>query len=385
MHTGCANRSPSEPPRAASSYSPAYESRGRSSSTPRRIATHFAIVAPMRAQAFVSIRQLGGSWETIRFELGSQRKTSLSERKEAGKPAMRTTPVPSRSHVAWRLIGKVAVVGLVTSPGLLFAAPGAGASGGLSSIILAEPEPGLVAAAPGPYNGPLTQSNLGLVLGSAADGTNALGQSLASGDVTAYVRTWSRQPKNGDVVLILAFQFKSAPFESSFIDGLDGAIQRQAGATPLAVPGIPGAAGAAVQTSSSGTPLSEYVVAFAKGNTAFEIDIASSSGDLFGADAIAMANSQFAIAPDSPAGTPGTQWNWSGTAILGGGLLATIAMFVIGRRRKYPIALRGVPPRSGPYRGLPLVGLPAPPTPPWSPAGTIPTDARTKMSTDQWP
>jgi surface antigen len=297
---------------------------------------------------------------------------------------MRTTKVRDRSHVAWCRIGTLAVAALVASAGLLFATPVAGASGGLSSTILAEPQPGLVAATPGPYNGPLTESNVGLVLGSAAGASNALRQSLTSGDVTSYVRLWTRQPTNGDAVLILAFQFNNALLESSFLDGLDGALQGQTGGTPLAVPGIPGAAGAALQTSSSGTPVSEYVVAFAKGNTAFEINVASTSGDLTAADTIAMANSQFAAAPDIPAGT-GTPWNWAGTAFFGGGVLLVIAIFVIGRVRKYPVALRGGPVYNGGYHGgLPTAGH-APPQPSWSPAGPSPSDAPTKVSTDQWP
>ena len=190
------------------------------------------------------------------------------------------------SNAARRLVGRVAAVGLLSTGSVLLLSSNAIASGsGLPSTILASPIPGLVPIPPGNENGPITQSNVGLVLGSNNGASSSLGQSLADGAVTAYIRSWNRQPTNGDAVVITAFEFKNAPYESSFIDDFDSQLQNDAGNGPFPVSSIPGASGAEVHTTTSGIASTEYIVSFAKGDTAFQVVVATSSGDLTSANA----------------------------------------------------------------------------------------------------
>ena len=270
--------------------------------------------------------------------------------------------VAEGSNTVWRAIGsrgacRLAVILLLTTAYVFLMRSNAFASDGLSSVILSSSEPGLVAAPLGTYDGPITQSNVNAVMGSTTDATSALGQSLADGDVTGYIRSWDRQPSNGDAVVIAAFEFTNTSEENSFVDSLDADMRAQSGSEPLAVPRIWGASGAALLTSASGTPVSEYVVSFAKGDTAFQVGVASSSGDLTSADAVSVANRQFAVAPNTPAGTSGTTWQWSRVVPLAG-IPFCIAIILVARRRKYPTALSGLPPRVG-Y--------------PWDPSSVLPS------------
>ena len=146
------------------------------------------------------------------------------------------------SNAARRLVGRMAAVGLLSTGSVLLLSSNAFASGSdLPSTILANSIPGLVPIPLGNENGPITQSNVGLVLGSDNGASSSLGQSLADGAVTAYIRSWNRQPANGDAVLITAFEFKTAPDESSFVDDFDGQLQNDAGNSSFPVSGIPGA------------------------------------------------------------------------------------------------------------------------------------------------
>jgi len=282
-----------------------------------------------------------------------------------------------------RLVGRCVVIAFLTAAYAFLMQSSAFASGGLSSVILPNSEPGLVAAPPGDYNGPITQSNVGAVLGNSTGAGSALGQSLASGNVAGYIRTWGHQPANGDAVVIVAFEFTNASVESSFVNGLASGNQNQSGSTPVAVPGIPGASGSVTHPSTLGTAGSEYVVTFAKGNTAFDVDVASSSGDLTSADAITLANQQFASAPDIPASGAGTNWHWWRVSPLVG-IPLFVAIILIGRMRKYPTALRGLASAVGDNRGPAAVGSPGPWGPPPPPAAPIPTDQRPKVSAHQW-
>jgi hypothetical protein len=203
------------------------------------------------------------------------------------------------SNLGRRLFGRIAVIALLgAAPIVALQSYASASTSSLSSIILANPLPGLVQLPLGTENGSITQSNVSLVLGSSESASSGLGQSLADGEVTAYIRTWAHQPSNGDALVITAFAFKYASDESSFMNGLDsqlGSQSAEAGNAAFAVAAIPGATGAEVHTSSSGVPLSEYVVSFVKGNTAFQEVVATTSGDLTAADAIEVANQQYAV------------------------------------------------------------------------------------------
>jgi hypothetical protein len=278
----------------------------------------------------------------------------------------------------------MAVVGILSAAPLFLLQSNAFASGsGLSSTIIASSLPGLVPTPLGTENGPITQSNVGLILGSGNGTSSALGQRLANGAVTAYVRSWNHQPSNGDAVVIFAFEFKTASDESSFVNGINNQMRSQAGNEPFAVAGIPGASGAEVHTSTSGPASSEYIVSFEKGNTAFEVAVATSSGDLTSADAVSVANQQYANAPDNPASGSATNWHFLGVVPLVG-LLLCIAIIVIGRMRKYPQALRGLPPQSGRNWGPPVADPSGPQGAYSYPIGPAPSGERPKVSADQW-
>jgi hypothetical protein len=293
--------------------------------------------------------------------------------------------VLERSHAARRLVGRMVVVGMLSTASvfLLQANAFASGSGGLSSTIVANPLPGLVPLPLGTENGPITQSNVNLVEGNDKSGSSALAQALADGTVTAYIRSWSQQPSNGDAVVITAFQFKSASDESSFVGGFTGQLQSQS-SPQFAVTGIPGASGFEEHTAQSGIALTEYIVSFTKGNTAFQEFMATSSGDLTTADAISVAAQQFAVAPDIPASDSATNWHLlPGVPLVG--LLVCIAIVVIGRRRKYPEALRGLPPRGGNNWAPPAAAAPSGPWPSYSsPVESVPSEQQPKVGADQW-
>jgi len=225
---------------------------------------------------------------------------------------------------------------------------------------------------------------VGVVEGDNKTGASALDQALAAGTVTAYIRTWTHQPSNGDAVLITAFQFKYASDENSFVNSFDGQLQSQAGTVPFAVAGIPSASGFQLHTTASGIALSEYVVSFTKGNTAFQEFMATTSGDLTTADAVSVADQQFAVAPDIAASGSGTNWHLvPGVPLVG--LLLSVVIVVVGRKRKYPEALRRVPPRSGTNWAPPAVAAPSgswasyPP-----PVAPLSSEQPPKVSVDQW-
>jgi hypothetical protein len=291
--------------------------------------------------------------------------------------------VAPRLNPVGRVVRRLALVAAATTSCVLLLQTTATASDGLSSVVLSNTEPGLVVSPLGPYNGSITQSNVDTVMGSTSDATSALGQALADGSVTAYIRSWGHQPPDGDGVVIIAFAFANGSEESSFAGGLAASTQRQSNNQSFAVPGISGASGAVLHTTASGTAISEYAVTFSKGNTVFQMVVASSSGDLTSANAVSLANQQFANAPDIPAKTSGRTWH--NLAIVPPiGILLAVVVIVIGRKRKYPTSLTGGAPRVGPNWPPPPV-VPTPANMPPSPSvGTLPTEARPKVSADEW-
>jgi hypothetical protein len=289
-----------------------------------------------------------------------------------------------------RLFGRLVVIMLLVAVGVLSVTTRAFASSALSpestslsAIVLSETEPGLVAAAPGTLNGPLTQADLEQITGSSGAEANDFGQALASGDLTAYIRAWGHQPSDGDAVVITAYQFAKAPDESAFLSSLDNGTQARAGAVAFPTPGIPGAIGSATHASSSGTSLTEYAVVFEKGNLVFEVETASASGDLTSANAVSLASQQFAAAPDTPA-SPGTNLNGLRLVLVPVGLALTIAIIVVGRKRKYPFALTGLPARMGSNGMPPAFGPPGPWGAPSAQADGPSGEMRPKVGAEQW-
>jgi hypothetical protein len=291
-----------------------------------------------------------------------------------------------RSNAARRLIGGVAVVGMLSAASVFVLQSNAFAlgSGGLSSTILANTMPTLVPLPIGPQNGPITQSNVDVVEGNNETGISALDQALAAGTLTAYIRTWTHQPSDGDAVIITAFQFKYASDENSFVNSFGGQLQSQAGTAQFAVAGIPSASGFEVHTTASGIAVTEYVVSFTKGNTAFLEFMATTSGDLTAADAVSVAGQQFAVAPDVAASASGISWHREpGITLVV--VLLSLAILLIGRHRKFPAALRGLPSQGGYNWAPPVV---AAPSGPWasysSPAAPVSNEEHPKVSVEQW-
>jgi hypothetical protein len=129
--------------------------------------------------------------------------------------------------------------------------------------------------------------------------------------------------------------------------------------------------------------LAENTVIFEKGNLVFEVETASASGDLTSADAVSVASQQFAAAPDIPA-SPGTNLNALRLVLLAVGLVLTVTMIVVGRKRKYPFALTGLPPRLGNSGAPPAFGPPGPWNTPSPPAGVLSDETRSKVGAERW-
>jgi hypothetical protein len=187
--------------------------------------------------------------------------------------------------------GTVAVtLGLLAAP----TAAGAGPSS-LSSVVLADTLPGLVATAPGPTNGPINASNLGS-FGTNGAGAAGLARRLADGEVSGQLRFWLHRPPNGDGVVISAFQYGDPTPLGAFLAGMNSSLAGVATGT-FDVPGIFGASGYTAHVSASGTPATAYIVTFAKGRIAFEVQVITAAGDLTNADAVSVAARQAANAP----------------------------------------------------------------------------------------
>jgi hypothetical protein len=296
--------------------------------------------------------------------------------------------VPWESNATSCHLGRIALVGLVAAASLFLvtgrASAAESADAPLSTTILSIPEPGFVAVPLGDGNGPITQSNVGQIL-SDDPTASEFGKSLADGDITAYLRSWSHQPNNGDAIIIFGYQFTYAGDEGAFMGGLNGQLRRESGGALFDVADIPGAVGAeAHTTTASNVPITEYVVSFTKGNEAFQVVVATTSGDLTNTDAASVAHEQFASAPDVPAkGGHRTVWHRIGGAPLIG-LGVIIVILLLSRLRKYPVALRGQLPLRGQNHNPP----PASPSGSlWSPSPTTEetsTGDRPKVGAEQW-
>jgi hypothetical protein len=226
-----------------------------------------------------------------------------------------------RSRAGWRRTSTCMAVALAGTVGMFLAQSEASATDSLSAIIVSNALPGMVQTPAGPLNGPINQSNLQSFGGSSG----ALGQAMASGAVTGYLRSWTHEPVDGDVAVIGAFQFQDASDMGSVLAGMNSANGAQ-GSSTFAVPGITGGLGSVSHTTASGIPVTVYIVTFAKGAIAFDVTLESTSGDLTSADALALADSQFASAPGATV-TPSSNWATQVGAVVG---VALVAIFVVG-------------------------------------------------------
>ena len=247
-------------------------------------------------------------------------------------------------------LGLLVVAGIATA-----ASAGTAAPGDLSSVVLSETLPGFVLSAPGPKNGPVDQSNLNL-FGGNGHVSATLAQDLADGDASGEYRFWVHQPLNGDGVVISAFQFNSAKKVEEFLGDIDAGYQRVAAGT-FPVPALVGAFGYSAHVSASGSPSTAYVVTFAKGGIAFEVQVITASGDLTNTDAVSLATKQAVNAPGAfqnpnvPAGTSDSRRT---AEIVGLSLIAVLLIVIAtlvasrdGRRRRRPTNSSRTARRSG--------------------------------------
>ena len=181
--------------------------------------------------------------------------------------------------------------------------PSALASGGLSSIVLSKSMPGWVASPAGNDNGPLTSSSINALFTTLTSAQRAqMNQAVTSGELSGYVRIWRSEPLVGDGMVELAFQSQSQYEISTLLGGFDrGAIAEIASArgSRFAVPGVTDASGFYLDLTNDVPAVREYVVAFAKGDSAFLMTLVTSKYDLTAADAVTLAQRQWALAPGS--------------------------------------------------------------------------------------
>ncbi len=221
-------------------------------------------------------------------------------------------------------------------------------------MLISNALPGMVEAPPGSLNGALTPSELNSTLGSSGP-TGALGQAIADGDVSAYVRTWSNQPPNGAFIQVIAAQFPSLADASAALAGADHAVSGiHFGHFP--VPEIPQAEGFSVIANSEAGVVTESVVQFAKGAVLFEVAagqvttaVNSGAPELSDADAVQIARQQAALAPGPALGPTDPSANMtSNTAYQAGRyfgvavltvLVAGLIVLLVQRRSKRQIAV----------------------------------------------
>jgi hypothetical protein len=218
----------------------------------------------------------------------------------------------------------------------------------LSSLILTSTLPGLVLAAPGPQNGPLTQATLALLgpMGSALE------PDFSSAHVTGYIRVWSPSPSDGSGVVIVGFRWSSQQDAESFLAGTQHP-QGGAAVQPITT-SIPGAVAAALQVPTGNQTRSEYSVAFVRGDLAFDVETIS-NGNISEAQALQVAASQASRVP-GPVGTPVQPRDTYSSAYKAGegfGALLLIsavvaAIWLTARRKRPPRNMTEPPPWSPP-------------------------------------
>ncbi len=281
--------------------------------------------------------KLGKCWETARWHLSSHIHTELRTIEEVKGMAMSVRGRGSNSTTRCPRVASLLCAGLASVAGLFFAPTAALAGGGLASVVLTNTLPGLVASAPGTTNGPISGAALKYLPSDENSGQKLL-LYLSNNEVNAgYIRAWTRQPPNGDVVFIFAFTFKSTAAQTSWLTGLNAGFQGQPGGTTFAVPDVPGAEGYTAHVAdSAGTPATEYVVTFDKGPTTFMVIVGSSTGDLTSADAASLAATQSANAPGAfPPSSKAKDYEIGGA--IGAALLVVLIVISVRHRRNRPL------------------------------------------------
>jgi len=162
----------------------------------------------------------------------------------------------------------------------------------LSTEILTATLPGLVESPPGTTNGALTPSNIGLFTTSSR--AAAIEQQMADGNLNGYTRSWTREPPDGNGIVIVAFGLADPSEVGPFLGGVNEGIV-QGGGTQQSVSNPPGATGFSDEVATSRITASEYFVTFARGNTAFVVESVSATGTATSVGAVAVAAKQAAF------------------------------------------------------------------------------------------
>jgi hypothetical protein len=183
------------------------------------------------------------------------------------------------------------------------------ASGSLSTLVLTTSLPGLIRSSPGADNGPINASNINTLFGGDTAAQQAqLSQQLSNGQLSGFVRLW-RSQSPGDGLVLLAFQTQQAYTLATLLGGYEKAASAQVTefhGSKFNVPGVADSQGFEDYVTNVSTPFRQYVVAFARGNTAFFLTLVTTSNNLTKADAITVAQRQWAkapgiaVAPDTP-------------------------------------------------------------------------------------
>jgi hypothetical protein len=226
----------------------------------------------------------------------------------------------------WRARTRALVVVVAGSACLFWALPAASADPPLSSLVLPSTFPGMVAAAPGAGNGPVTAGDLDL-LGVNPSAASTAQADLSDGAFSGYLRTWSRQ-SNGDVIAIAAFRFPSAPAAGGFLARANHATTTQSG---LTVDGSQGIAGASVYTIGSLANGATQLVNFDHGSDVFMIAVRSPSVDLTLADAVTLATRQAAWSSGNAVASSSTSWTYRVGEIFGALAAATLLAWLLSR------------------------------------------------------
>lgn len=167
-----------------------------------------------------------------------------------------------RGVVVWLAsLAAVTLLGIVVLPSVP-----AAAGTPVSSLVISSTLPGMVAAPPGPYNGPVTGETLDEYLGGTSPDESTLRQAINDGNVQAYIRLWRNEPPNGTFVGIIAAQLPSSADAAA---AMAGATQGQFG--HFSVPGIPHAVGVTDGITTQQGVVEEDMVLFAKGTTLFNV------------------------------------------------------------------------------------------------------------------
>jgi hypothetical protein len=164
------------------------------------------------------------------------------------------------------------------------------ASNGLPKIVLSKTLWGLVESPPGWANGPFLLSDLKHLPGYFP-GERTLAGEIATGQATAYFRSWSSTGPKGDDVVILAFEFHNASLASGF-QSVETSSLRSRELDEFLVPGMPDNNGFQYLRGQFGAPATIYVVDLNVGLFVFDIGVVNGLGDLSTADAANLATQQ---------------------------------------------------------------------------------------------